>query len=490
MNKHLHSLYFPGLVGLIFLLLSASASDEEESPPPQTAKPQNVILLIADDYGVVSAEAYADLWESASLAPTPNINSICRQGVRFQEVWSNSTCSPTRATLLTGRFSFRTGVGFAVPLSPVPSSDDIGIDEPTLPRLIDAAIPGYALANIGKWHLGTGDELQGALAPNVMGWRYYAGSLEGSLAAYNEWQRTENGVTNVSTTYATTQTVDDAIAFLDRRHKDQPFVLWMAFDAPHNPLHLPPAELHSYNDLPGTEDDIAQRPLPYFEAMTEALDTEIGRLLAHLPDTDGDGLPDDTMVVFMGDNGTEPNYLPEPYAGLPAKLSLYRHGIQTPLCIAGAGVHQGGRDIPHPVGLIDVHATVLDLLGVDPTVGEETIDAVSLRPYLEEADIKKGLRPWVFSEQFYPDELDISNTQLPPPGATIYNGRHKLIRYAIDDSVSEECYDLQSDPREESNLLSPSDPARKDLRACDRLRQTLLKQVCSEPDGAWSDWCE
>ena len=159
MNKHLHSLYFPGLVGLIFLLLSASASDEEESPPPQTAKPQNVILLIADDYGVVSAEAYADLWESASLAPTPNINSICRQGVRFQEVWSNSTCSPTRATLLTGRFSFRTGVGFAVPLSPVPSSDDIGIDEPTLPRLIDAAIPGYALANIGKWHLGTGAEL-------------------------------------------------------------------------------------------------------------------------------------------------------------------------------------------------------------------------------------------------------------------------------------------------------------------------------------------
>ena len=519
MNRRLNSINFYGLIGLIFLLFSIPKSDEEGSPPPQNTKPKHVILLIADDYGVVSAEAYADLWDSARVAPTPNINSICSKGVRFQEAWSNPSCSPTRATLLTGRFGFRTGMGFVIPVS-----DDIDIDEPTLPRLIDTDLPGYALANIGKWHLGTGAELQGNLAPNVMGWPYYAGSLQGQLSSYDEWLRTENGATSISTTYATTQNVDDAIAFLDGRDKDQPFVLWMAFNAPHSPYHLPPAELHSYDDLSGSPEDILQNPLPYFEAMVEALDTEIGRLLSHIPDTDGDGLPDDTMVVFLGDNGSLSNILPMPYTGLPGKGSLYRHGIQVPLCIAGAGVQQGGRDIPHPVNIIDVHATVIDMLGVDSDASEVVTDSNSLRPYLEEArknrlpggksmfgrmqgligslvnrksleESAKGYatarrRARVFTEQFFPDDFASTPRGSTAPGATISNGRHKLIRFETLDSFREECYDLKNDPREESDLLSQSNASQNDLLPCNWLRKELLKEVCSEPDGAWSAWCE
>lgn len=112
--------------------------------PALADPPRNVLLLVFDDLGVDSAECYAS---AANVAPMPNLAALCQSGMVFDRVWSNPTCSPTRATMLTGRYGFRTGIGQPV------SRNDVGLrsDEFTLPMAL--ATEGVASANIGKWHL-------------------------------------------------------------------------------------------------------------------------------------------------------------------------------------------------------------------------------------------------------------------------------------------------------------------------------------------------
>ena len=216
------------------------------------AEPRNVLLVILDDLGVDSAECYAG---AGDVAVMPNLRALCDGGLVFDRVWSNPTCSP----MLTSKYGFRTGIGQPV------SDTDVGLrsDELTLPMAL--ATEGIRSANIGKWHLAGTDAQSAETHPNDAGYEHYAGSPAGGLPDYEQWRRVVDGSVRRETGYATTVAVSDALAWID--DQDGPWFTWVAFNAPHTPFHLPPRDLHSRDDLPGTTEDIEARPREYFEEM-------------------------------------------------------------------------------------------------------------------------------------------------------------------------------------------------------------------------------
>lgn len=253
---------------------------------------RNVLLIIADDLGKDYCGFYTDHKDTVTM---PNIRALAAAGVTFNNAWANPLCSPTRAGILTGRYSFRTGVGTVIDS---PGSAELDTAELTIPRVLKK-YADYAAATVGKWHLHTTTPAS-RIYPNLMGYDYYAGNFLGALPDYFAWNKIENGTSKGTiTTYATTETVNDAINWLGQQTK--PWFLWVGFNAPHAPYHLPPQELHTVTGLSGTQMDINRNPEKYFKAMAQAMDTEIGRLLVWLKTNNHF---DSTDIIFIGDNGT------------------------------------------------------------------------------------------------------------------------------------------------------------------------------------------
>ena len=409
----------------------------DDKPPPPVKGGRNILVIISDDLGADSAACYGD---AGAFAATPNIESLCQSGVVFRNVWANPLCSPTRASMLTGRYGFRTGV------TNLANNNGGGLPnaEFTIPEALDANPDlGYSHACIGKWHLS--DRANGGVNhPNLAGFSHFSGGLRGAISDFSSWQKVVNGQRRDVNNYATTENVDDAIAWVD--DQEGPWFLWLAFNAPHTPLHLPPEGLHQHDNLTGTEADIAQRPREYFGAMIEAMDSEIGRLW----DTIGPEVMANTDVIYLGDNGTGRTNAPAGVSTRSNKGSLYEGGIHVPLVIAGPSVVDGGREVEGLVDLTDIYATVVELAGgdVESTVPAEVeLDSVSLVPYL--VDPQAGSqRPWAFS-------LLVGGGGRPgnmnTRGYTIRDDRYKLIRFI---NETEEFYDLQADPQERSNLAA------------------------------------
>ena len=409
----------------LILLLLAFASTARAARP-------NILLIIADDYGADGSSLFNSTNGGASLPPTPNIASLVTNGVVFRNAYANPLCSPTRACLLTGRHGFRTGIGDVIQGSQAPLS----ASEFTLPKAfsVNGGL-GYQLAQFGKWHLANGPT-----APfNVGGWTNYVGNLIGQLTNYYNWAKTSNGVMRGSTNYATTDLVNDATAWISARGTNSWF-LWTAFNAPHTPFHLPPTNLcPHYAGLSGTAGDITAHRVNYFHAMIEAMDTELGRLLAALPDRAN------THIIFLGDNGTLGSVIQPPFASTRAKETLYEGGIHVPFIISGPAVTKPNRTNDTLVNPVDVFATILEMAGgsvnaVVPT--NVTIDGQSLMPALQSTNI---LPRHAYSEIFG------STVPAGTGGQALRDERYKLIRFI---SGEMRFYDLQSDPLELTNLLA------------------------------------
>ena len=406
---------------------------------PLLAQQQNVLFIIADDLGVDYTEVYQ---EGTDYPSTPNIDALARDGILFRNAWANPVCSPTRATMLTGQYGFRTGIGTVVGSSRR-NTEGIDPDTYTLPKALNDANAGYAHACVGKWHLD--DESNGgADNPNIMGFDYFAGFVNATggesnfSEIYFNWQKTVNGNTTTSTDYLATENVDDAIGWIGEQ--DGPWFHWLAFFNPHTPFHKPPNELHSFDELPGTEEDIQENPIPYFKAAVEAMDTEIGRLVDYLKET---GQYENTTIVYLGDNGTTSQVVQPPFDPNQAKGTLYEGGVNVPFIISGASVANPNRESEALVSAVDLFATGLELMGVDAsgTVPDgTTIDAQSLVPIIQNQ--ASDVREWVFTELF--------GLNADSDGKAIRNESYKLIRF---DSGSEELYNLNQDPFETTNLL-------------------------------------
>jgi arylsulfatase A-like enzyme len=406
------------------LLVAAAAASQ--------AAQQNILLIIADDYGADSSSLYSSTNAGASLPPTPNIESLAQSGVVFRNAYANPVCSPTRACVFTGRHGFRTGLGDVV----LGGGATLSASEFTLADAfaVNSGL-GYQVAQFGKWHLANGPN-----SPSLIGgWPHFAGSIQGAVTNYNSWNKTVNGSTTPNyTNYATTDVVNDAVAWIQARGV-QPWFAWVAFNAPHVPYHKPPTNLcPHYASLTGTQNDINNNQRKYYEAMTEALDTEIGRLLAAVNRTN-------THIIFIGDNGTPGQVIQPPYSSARGKDTLYEGGIKVPFVITGPAVTSGGRTNSTLVHVVDLYSTILEMAGINvattvPT--NVTLDSQSILPALTGTT---NLTRYMYAEMF--------NTNAPAAtdGRVLRNQQFKLIRF---DTGDEAFYDLLADPTELTNLLS------------------------------------
>jgi arylsulfatase A-like enzyme len=226
--------------GLVTLLLSSTGSALAQTP-----QRYNVLILLADDLGVDQLSMYQP-GTTPTPANTPNLDLLAAQGVRFDNAYAMPLCSPTRACLMTGRYGFRTGIGTnvrsnstATHLGPMSTS------EITLPEMLDAAGSGYLHAAVGKWHLGYHQFLAINGNPLSNGFEHFAGT-KGNFATrtnppqnFTQWPKTVDGFTQNTTTFATVDNVDEALAFAIAQGTN-PFLCYVAFNAPHVPLVRPP----------------------------------------------------------------------------------------------------------------------------------------------------------------------------------------------------------------------------------------------------------
>jgi len=381
---------------------------------------ENVLVVLVDDIGVDRIGAYA---AHPTPGNTPTIDRLADSGVVFRNAWGYPVCSPARAAMMTGRSAHRTGIGRVV-LHGFTNAPGLPLGQQTLAELVDGSMTPWML---GKWHLGSASE--GPLNPNQQGFGVYSGNrfnLNLTNTDYYDWPKTTNGNDHVEPTYATTDTVDEAIRSI--RSLPEPWLLVVSFNAAHGPLHVPPGHLHST--------DVGAEPngpeVGMMKAMVEAMDTELARLLAEVPAN--------TTGLFLSDNGTDSVTTTFPFDPGHAKGTLYQGGIGIPLIVWGPRVTQPGSECAALVQITDIFATVAEIAGVT----SDAEDSVSILPYLAEPG-RPSLREYTFSEWFKPNGR--------PPWdmhhRAVRNDRYKL----IDLEDHEELYDLWLDPHEQNNLL-------------------------------------
>ncbi len=276
-----------------------------------------------------------------------------------------------------------------------------------------------------------------------MGYDLFSGVFIGQLASYTNWTKVTNGVSANVTTYATTETINDAVTFTAASaQQNKPFFLWLAVNAPHAPYHLPPAGLHSYTNLSGTQMDINMNPKSYFKASLEALDHELGRLFDSL---EIHGQLDNTDIIFIGDNGNTIQTAQIANTD-QAKGTIYQYGVHVPFVIAGPSVVDPGRVSDALVNTADLFATILELFGYTDwhtqIPVDKPVDSQSIVPILKNEST--GVRSWSFTEIF-------KNTPDAADGKTMRNAEYKLLDF---DDGHQEFYHLASDPNELNNLLN------------------------------------
>ncbi len=344
------------LCGVLLVLFCARAD----------AQPHNILFVIADDLGADSFPLTASA--SASKPPMPNLSALKASGVLFRNAHAHPTCSPSRASMLTGRNPSRTGIGAQLTDA---TSPQLAASEFTLPEAFAAnSSLGYSLAMFGKWHLNSGAGTNDT-PRTIGGWPHFAGTIIGALPDYSSWTKITNGSAAATTTYATTDTANDVIAFINSQPSNTPWFAWAAFNAPHAPLHVPPSNLHSYGS-PTTNRGM-------YEAMCEAFDTEVGRVLAAVNLAT-------TNVIFIGDNGTPSNVIQTPYTSAHSKETLYDGGARVPLIIAGPDVVSPNRESTAQVNCADLYSTIMELAGINVAATQPAanpIDSVSLLPILK-----------------------------------------------------------------------------------------------------------
>ncbi len=392
---------------------------------------QNTILLIADD---VSPD-YFGFYANNDTAITPVLSELANKGVVFDRAWAYPVCTPTRASMMTGRYGFRTGMGHVVSGS---NTNQLNLSETSIASILrNQTAPQYATGLVGKWHL---HSAPGNLNnPNILDWQYYSGNFAGAIQDYYSYQKVTNGSSATDTTYATTSTVNDAISWLDTLPGNQPFFLWVAFNAPHTPFHKPPSNLISEPNLPGTNNHINNNQARYFKASIDAMDSEIGRLMQYL---NANGLMDSTNIIFLGDNGTSNQISKNPVSG-QSKGTLYNYGVEVPMFISGPAVISPNRRTNEMVSSVDIFATVADLAGASTwNPNNVTMDSRSLLPIIKNQTSTH--RGYQFSEQFGP------GTE-PRDGKSIRNQDYHLIRF--DSNLTQEFYHIASDTFETNDLL-------------------------------------
>ncbi len=343
------------------------------------AKGPNLIIILTDDQG------YADVGFNGSTdILTPHIDTIAASGVRFTNGYvSYPVCGPSRAGLLTGRYQGRFGFTTNPTISPEEERAGIPVDEKNIAEVL--AQVGYTSMIIGKWHMGSHpthhplnrgfDEFYGFLSG---GHDYFPESL--TLNDLSEvttkwgWYRTKllHNHTRVETDeYLTDEFSNEAVSFVERHHADEnPFLLYLAYNAPHTPMQASQKYLNRFPNLSGTRKTYA--------AMLSSVDDGVGRLLAKLREHD---IEENTLIFYLSDNGGATNNASINIPLRAHKGSLYEGGIHVPFAVQWKGRLPAGVDYESPVISLDILATIAALADA-PISEDRPLDGVNLIPHL------------------------------------------------------------------------------------------------------------
>jgi len=402
------------------------------------AQSPNILLIIADDLGVDALNGY----NIGSIKPTtPHLDSLRNSGVTFMNAWSSSVCSPTRGGIMSGKYGSKNDV------KTVPANLDTS--HVSIFKMLKDTSPSYITAVSGKWHVSHPANVQHTV---WHGTDHYTGLLEGAVASYDNWNKTENGLTTTSTDYVTSYLTDDAVNWIN--NQNNPWHIWITHVAPHTPLHVPPSYMHSQLS---TNSQIKK-----FMAMIESLDYEVGRLLDSIPPS----VLANTTIIFIGDNGTSNNVLQD-YPLNHGKQTLYQGGIHVPMFVSGYGVSRIGETEDALVNVIDIYATILELAGAQLDGG--IYNSLSLKHLLSSSTLPK--------RQYNFTELDTNSSNINTQGFTIRNNIYKLIEYY---TGAQEMFNLDVDPLETNNLLLGT------LSTQEQLIKTELQDEANQRIIAWS----
>ena len=413
---------------LILFFLTSTCFSQQQSP--------NILLIIADDMGIDSTPGFGI---NEDLPSTPTLDSLREKGLSFTNCWAAPQCSPTRAAIMSGKYGIKTGV-MRPPLILDTSHTSL------FTKIKEQSITDYSMGLIGKWHIG-GSGTSNYSHPKDSGVPYYEGVFTSQVDDYYNWTKvnSEENEEQVNE-YVTAHLTNNAISWIDDQTK--PWFLWLAHVAPHAPFQTPPE---------GTYTTSPTNNRTTYLSMVESMDYEINRLLESMDD---DTL-ENTVIIFIGDNGTPGqanNFWPNGHA----KSSIYEGGIRVPLIITGKSVERVNEVEASLVQATDLHATILELAGVQLLGG--TDNSLSLKPALSfENQVSKKIN--------YTD-YESSNTEL---WAT-RNDTYKLIE---DENGREEFYNIITDIKEETNLIGNLTTEQETIK-------TMLQQEAQTIRNDWS----
>ncbi len=361
--------------------------------------PPNALVIVLDDVG----QDKVGLFDEADVAPpTPTIDALAEAGMRFDNFYVSPSCSPTRATLMTGRHPRRTGIGEVIFIF----THTVELDERefTLPLLLRHAPVPYTSGAFGKWHLTIDDNPEFLNHPLRLGFDWFQGTLDNlhvtvtpdsETPGYYHHEYLNNGVLTYSDTFAVTETVNDVSAWIQTT--PEPWFAYVALHAAHTPLSPAPQDLVPSHTVPPEQ----IQPTDWYDPMVEAADTEIARLLASLaPDVRAR-----TNVFLLADNGTPEDRVLPPYDPERSKLSLYDGGTRVPLVVQGPAVLQPGALSLGLVHAVDLMPTLAELAGISEeqiaTLSSLPRDGASFVPILQNATTE--IREIVYVERFEPN---------------------------------------------------------------------------------------
>lgn len=185
---------------------------------------------------------------------------------------------------------------------------------------------------------------------------YYSGIIRGAVTDYYQWQLTEDGNTTTKNTYVTEALTTTSINWINQQTK--PWFMWLAYNAPHTPFHVPPSNMHNQGALPAYT--TGMNATPYYMVSIEAMDFQIGRLLSIMSAEKRDN----TLIIFLGDNGTTNQVAQNPYLSSKVKSTLYQGGVNVPMFISGKGVTRTGAE-NNLIDATDIFSTIPEVASVN-----------------------------------------------------------------------------------------------------------------------------
>ena len=422
-------------------------------------KPPNVILIITDDQG------YGDLGlHNNPNVQTPNIDAFAQQSIRFNNFHVSPVCAPTRSSMMTGRYSLRTGVRDTYNGGAIMATSEF-----TLAEMLKQV--NYSTGIFGKWHLGDNYPSR----PSDQGFDesliHLAGGM-GQVGDFTNYFKKEtsyfdpilwhNNQQKPYKGYCSDIFTENAIDFIEK-NREQPFFCYLSFNAPHTPLQVPDKYYKMYKDIdptqgidfellpssPMTDKNIEDARRVY--AMVTNIDDNLKKLFQKVEDL---GIAENTIIIFMTDNGPQQLRYVAGMRGL--KSSVHRGGIRVPFFMRYPSKFEGNKEVDQMVGHIDLLPTLSELCSA-PMPHDRKIDGRSFLPVLE-GDVLPERIFFSYWTRKFPELYN---------NIALQRGKYKLVgKTDFDATIQDfELYDLEKDPFEKINLVEQNTNKAQSLKS-------------------------